>query len=72
MHNEEAEAILYREMLERDGAMEALRRNPFPSVLIGDDRRSILLLQGHLDGFVIRLWVPDDAMTGHGERRQKI
>lgn len=72
MHDEEAEAITNREILESDGAMETLRRDAFPPVFIGDDGRSILLFQRDLNGFVVRLRMPDDAMTGDGKRCEEI
>jgi hypothetical protein len=52
--------------------MEALRRDAFPPVLIGDDGRGILLFQRDLDGCVICLRVSDDAMTRNGECSQEI
>lgn len=72
MHNEEAEAILYREVLEGDGTVEALRGDVFSPVLIRDDGGSILLFQRDLDGFIVRLWVSDNAMICDRERCQEI
>ena len=72
MYDEETEAITNREILESDGSVEALRRDAFPPVFFGDDGRSILLFQRDLDGCIIRLWMPDDAMTRDGEHCQEI
>ena len=72
MHDEEAETILYREMLESDGAVETLRRDALPPMLIGDDWRGILLFQRDFDGLVIRLRVAHNAMTRDGECCQEI
>jgi len=72
MHDEQTETITNREILESDGAVEALGMNAFPPVFCGDDGRSILLFQRDLNGFVVRLRVPDDAMTRNGERCQEI
>ena len=72
MHDEEAEAITNREILESDGTMKALGIDAFPPVFFGDDGRSILLFQRDLDGCIVRLWAPDDAMTRDGEHCQEI
>jgi hypothetical protein len=72
MHDEETEAVLDREVLECDGAVKALGMNAFPPVLVRDDGRSILLFQRHLNSFVIRLRMANDAMTRDGERCQEI
>ena len=72
MHDEQTEPITDREILESDGAVEALGRDAFPTMCIGDDGRSILLLQCDLDSGIIRLRMLDDAVPRDRERCQEI
>ena len=72
MHDEEAEAIANREILEGDGTMEALRGDLFSPMFLGDDRGSVFLREGDLKRFIAGLRMPNDAVIRDGERYQKI
>ena len=72
MHDEEAEAIANREILEGDGTMESFRGDLLSPMFLGDDRGSVLLCEGDLKRFIAGLRMPDDTMTRDGERCQKI